>query len=177
MPRTRHGIEFGWLPCASGTSADTSANLAPTLTHEAATCGEFALSARAASISERGQVVDDDTMKFGLLMESAQAHQKLAETHLEKLRAHTQDLDGLVRDEIRRTLVDELKTLTAESDRDALALREMKRAANMRGVMWNIGIAILCTAIPTAIARFVLPSQSDIAAMRVQRDSLAQNIA
>jgi hypothetical protein len=128
-------------------------------------------------MSERGQVVDDDTMKFGLLMESAQAHQKLAETHLEKLRAHTQDLDGLVREEIRRTLVDELKTLTAESDRAALALREMKRAANMRGVMWNIGIAILCTAIPTAIARFVLPSQSDIAAMRVQRDSLAQNIA
>ena len=42
-------------------------------------------------------------MKFGLLMESAQAHQKLAETHSEQLRAHTQDLDGVVRDEIRRT--------------------------------------------------------------------------
>jgi hypothetical protein len=121
--------------------------------------------------------VDDDTMKFGLLMESAQAHQKLAETHLEKLKAHTEDLDGLVREEIRRTLVDELKTLTAESDRAASALREMKRAANMRGVMWTVGVAVLCTAIPTAIARFALPSQADIAAMRVQRDSLAQNIA
>ncbi|MGO8856025.1 MAG: hypothetical protein ACLQO1_09985 [Steroidobacteraceae bacterium] len=128
-------------------------------------------------MSERAQVVDDDTMKFGLLMESAQAHQRLAESHLEKLRAHTQDLDGLVREEIRRTLVDELKTLTAESDRAALALCKMKRAANMRGAMWTVGIAILCTAIPTVIARYALPSQSDIAAMRSQRDSLAQNIA
>jgi len=128
-------------------------------------------------MSERAQVVDDDTMKFGLLMEIAQAHQKLAETHLEKLRAHTQDLDGLVREEIRRTLVDELKTLTAESDRAALALCKMKRAANMRGVIWTTGVAILCTAIPTAIARFALPSQADIVAMRVQRDTLAQNIA
>jgi uncharacterized protein involved in exopolysaccharide biosynthesis len=128
-------------------------------------------------MSERSQSADDDTMKFGLLMESAQAHQKLAETHLEKLRAHTQDLDGVVREEIRRTLVDELKTLTAESDRAAQALRHMKHAANLRGVTWTAGIAILCTAIPTSIARFTLPSQSDIAALRVERDSLAQNIA
>ena len=128
-------------------------------------------------MSERGPVVDDDTMKFGLLMESAQAHQKLAEMHLERLRAHTQDLDGVVREEIRRTLVDELKTLTAESDRAALALRGMKRAANMRGIVWNVGIAVLCTAVPTVMARYALPSSSDIAAMRIQRDSLAQNIA
>jgi hypothetical protein len=56
-------------------------------------------------MSDRTQTMDDATMKFGLLMESAQAHQKLAETHLEQLRAHTRDLDGVVRDEIRRTLV------------------------------------------------------------------------
>jgi hypothetical protein len=56
-------------------------------------------------MSARTQTMDDATMKFGLLMESAQAHQKLAETHLEQLRAHTRDLDGVVRDEIRRTLV------------------------------------------------------------------------
>jgi hypothetical protein len=121
--------------------------------------------------------MDDDTMKFGLLMESARAHQKLAENHLEKLRAHTEDLDGLVRGEIRRTLIDELRTLTAESDRAAMALRRMKRTANMRGAVWTVGVAVLCTAIPTAIARLALPSQADIAALRLQRDSLAQNIA
>jgi uncharacterized protein involved in exopolysaccharide biosynthesis len=128
-------------------------------------------------MSEGSPVVDDDTMKVGLLMESAQAHQKLAEAHLEKLRAHTQDLDDVVREEIRRTLVDEFQALTAESDRAARALREIKRAANMRGLTWNVGIAVLCTAIPSAIVHYALPSQSDIAAMRAQRDSLAQNVA
>lgn len=85
------------------------------------------------AVSER-EAMDEHTMKFGLLMESAQAHQKLAESHLEKLRAHTQDLDGVVRDEIRRTLVEELQAVTAESDRAARALRAMKHAANMRGL-------------------------------------------
>ncbi len=122
-------------------------------------------------------MADDDTMKFGLLMESAQAHQKLAEAHLEKLRAHTQDLDDVVRDEIRRTLVDELKSLTAESERAARALRDMKRAANLRGLVWSIGIAALCTAIPAAGAHWLLPSVSDIAALRGERDALARNIA
>src|ERR1019366_5083329 len=159
MPRIRHGIECGWVPCVSGTSAKPNAHRPPTLAAAVAIRGGSLLSERGVPMSERAQVVDDDTMKFGLLMESAQAHQKLAETHLEELRAHTQDLDGLVREEIRRTLVDELKTLTAESDRAALALCKMKRAANMRGVIWTTGVAILCTAIPTAIARFALPSQ------------------
>ncbi len=122
-------------------------------------------------------MADDDTMKFGLLMESAQAHQKLAESHLEKLRAHTQDLDEVVRDEIRRTLIDELKSLTAESDRAARALRGMKRAANLRGLAWNLGMAALCTAIPAVGAYWLLPSMSDIAALRAQRDALTQNMA
>jgi hypothetical protein len=122
-------------------------------------------------------MADDDTMKFGLLMESAQAHQRMAEVHLEKLRAHTQDLDEVVRDEIRRTLVDELKSLTAESDRAARALRAMKRAANLRGLVWHIGVAILCTAIPGVMAHWLLPSASEIADLRTQRDALSRNLA
>ncbi len=128
-------------------------------------------------MGERANVMDDDTMKFGLLMESAQAHQKLAEAHLEKLLAHTQDLDGVVREEIRRTLIDELKSLTAESDRAARALEDMRRAATLRGIVWNIGIALLCASIPAAIARWVLPSASEIAAFRAQRDVLVRSIA
>jgi hypothetical protein len=118
----------------------------------------------------------DEVMKVGLLMESAQAHQKLAETHLERLRAHTQDLDGVVREEIRRTLIDELQELTAESTRAAQALRAMKRAANMRGLLWSAGIAVVCTAIPSAIAHWVLPSAGEIAALRAERDRLVQNV-
>ena len=74
-------------------------------------------------VSDRIQVLDDATMKFGLLMESAQAHQRLAESNLEKLRVHTQGLDMVVRDEIRRTLIEELQMLTVESKRASEVLR------------------------------------------------------
>jgi len=110
-------------------------------------------------------------------MESAQAHQKLAEAHLEKLRAHTQDLDGVVRDEIRRTLIDELQAVTAESDRAARALRAMKHAAHLRGLAWNVGVALICAAVPVVVARYLLPTSADISALRLQRDALAQNVA
>ncbi len=128
-------------------------------------------------MSERAAGIDDDAMKFGLLMESAQAHQKLAEVHLEKLRAHAQDLDCIVREEIRRTLIEEMRGLAAESDRASQALRGLKRAAAMRGAFWNIGIAGLCTAIPLAIAHIALPSESSVAALRTRRDLLAQDVA
>jgi len=120
--------------------------------------------------------LDDDSLKFGLLMESAQAHQRLADAHLEKLRAHTQDLDGVVREEIRRTLVDELKSLTAETDRAAQALRGMKCAVDRRYLVWNFGLAVLCTAVPTVIAHYMLPNRGEIDSLRLQRDTLTQNI-
>ena len=66
------------------------------------------------SVTERAGALDDATLKVGLLMESAQAHQKSPEGQLERLRVHTQDLDSVVRDEIRRTLVEELRSLTAQ---------------------------------------------------------------
>jgi len=121
--------------------------------------------------------MDDATMKFGLLMETAQAHQKLAETHLEKLRAHTQDLDGVVRDEIRRTLVEELQMLTTESRRATEVLQRIRRGVTLRGALWGLLIAILCTGIPAAIVRLVLPSESEIAALRVRREELTSSVA
>jgi len=127
-------------------------------------------------MSERALGVDDATMKVGLLMESAQTHQKIAEAHLEKLRAHTQELDGVVREEIRRTLIEELQELTTESTRAARALHGMKRAANMRGLFWSVVIAVLCTVIPCAIARWALPSAHEIDALRVERDRLALSV-
>ena len=36
--------------------------------------------------------MDQDSVKLGLLMETAQTHQKLAETAIEKLSQHTQSL-------------------------------------------------------------------------------------
>src|SRR5271154_2712805 len=99
-------------------------------------------------MTERAAAVDDSTMKFGLLMESAQAHQRLAESQLEKLRAHTQDLDSVVRDEIRRTLIDELQLLTAETTRATQALQRVRRGATLRGAAWTFAAALLCSLIP-----------------------------
>jgi hypothetical protein len=112
-------------------------------------------------------------LKVGLLMESAQAHQKLIEDNLERLKAHTRDLDAVVRDEIRRTLVAELQAVTAECSRAAETLRGISRAARLRGVSWAAGVALLCTAIPAAVVAWALPSASEIAALRGQRDELA----
>jgi hypothetical protein len=121
--------------------------------------------------------MDDATMKLGLLMESAQAHQKSAEVQLEKLRVHTDDLDGVVRGEIRRTLIEELQMLTAESARAAQVLQRVGRTSVVRGTVWSIFMAVLCTGIPAAIMRLALPSEAQITALRVRRDQLAESVA
>ncbi len=127
-------------------------------------------------MTDLAQAFDHATMKFGLLMESAQAHQKSVEVQLERLRAHTDDLDNVVRDEIRRTLVEELQMLTSESMRAAQALRRVGRGALARGTFWSITMAVLCTAVPTGIVRWTLPSESQIAALRSRRDELAASV-
>ena len=126
---------------------------------------------------DRAHALDDATLKFGLLMESAQAHQRSAEAQLEKLRAHTDDLDGVVRDEIRRTMIEELQMLAAESARAARALQKIERRASVRGMLWSISMALVCAAIPITITRWALPSESQIATLRVRRDELAAGIA
>src|SRR5450432_3153093 len=141
------------------------------------TIADIRMKARAETMSDRAQTMDDSTMKFGLLMESAQAHQKLAETQLEKLRAHTQDLDGVVRDEIRRTLIEELQMLTAESRRATQVFQRIRRGAAARGVLWSVVMAILGTGIPITIMRWALPSESEITGLRARRDELAASVA
>ncbi len=127
-------------------------------------------------MTERGAELDETTLKVGLLMESAQAHQKLAEGQLERLRAHTQDLDGVVRDEIRRTLVEELQALTAEAARARRALEKVRGAGALRGTVWSFAAAVLCAMVPIGVARWALPSASEIAALRARRDELSANL-
>jgi hypothetical protein len=128
-------------------------------------------------MTDRTAAADDETMKFGLLMESAQAHQRLAESQLDKLRAHTQDLDSVVRDEIRRTLVEELQMLTAETTRAARALQSVRRGVATRGAWWSFMLALICALAPFAVARWVLPSTAEVSALRARRDELRLNIS
>ncbi|HWM71920.1 MAG TPA: hypothetical protein VNO35_35495, partial [Steroidobacteraceae bacterium] len=89
--------------------------------------------------------MDDTTMKLGLLMEAAQAHQKAAESTLKKLKATSSDLAGIVRDEVRHVVIEEFQLLAADSKRASDALHEVQRAANVRALVWSVGITTLCS--------------------------------
>jgi hypothetical protein len=121
--------------------------------------------------------MEDDTMKLGLLMEAAHAQQALAQSALEKLKVHTQGLDEMVREEIRRTLTDQLQVLGSDTRRAAEALRSLRRAANLRVALWTVGVTALCSVIALGEACWVMPSQAEIAALRTKRDELASAVS
>lgn len=125
--------------------------------------------------------MNDEVMQCGLLMETAQTHQSLIDGALQKLRAHTQDLDGVVREEIRRTLVEELRSLASESKGAACSLRSMAHAANLRVALWSVGTVTLCSAMTVAMivvaARWLLPSRDEITSLTARRDELSLAIA
>jgi hypothetical protein len=122
-------------------------------------------------------VMDDSTLKLGLLMESAQAHQKLAQTQLDQLVAHTQNLDAVVREEIRRTLTEELVELTAHIGHATRALGLMRRAANLRVLLASLLIVAMSTILPMFVTRMALPSAAEVDALRTRRERLEASIA
>lgn len=115
-------------------------------------------------------------MKLGLLVETAEAHQQLIAAMLEKLRQQTQGLDAVVRQEIRRTLLEELQGIRTESERAADSLRRVQRAANIRVALWTVGITLMCALASIAVAWWYLPSSTEIAGLRQQRDELVAGV-
>ena len=128
-------------------------------------------------LNELDTTMDQDSVKLGLLMETAQTHQKLAETAIEKLSQQTQSLEAVARDQIQRALVDALKTVHAEAQRAVEALQRIKRQANARVTLWTLGLTVISVAIALFIAWWVLPTPAEIARLRTERDELASNIA
>src|SRR5687768_1880204 len=114
--------------------------------------------------------MDENVTKLGLLMETALNYQNLAEEALNRLKAHTNGLDGIIREEVRRTFVDEMQGLAAECKRATQALEEVKRAANLRVAAWSAGITTLCCAIALAISWWVMPSQAEVAKLHARRE-------
>ena len=100
--------------------------------------------------------MDDEEIKLGFLMEAAQSQQKLAEGALETLERHTRGLDDIVRKEIRRTLIEELRAVHDEGERAAEALKRVRRAATTHRLWWSVVIPSLSAAIATAIVCLVL---------------------
>ena len=121
--------------------------------------------------------MDQDNVKLGLLMEAAQTHQKLAEAVVEKLNEHTQGLETVVREQIQRALADGLKGVHAETKGAVEALQRIKRAANARTAFWTLGVTAITAAIALFVAWRLLPTPTEIAALRTERAALASNIA
>jgi len=120
--------------------------------------------------------VEDHTMKLGLLMEAAQAQQTLAADALERLREHTTGLDGIVRQEIRTTLIDETRELGEECRQATEALRRLQRIASFRFTVWGGAIVIVGIMIPLGIAWCMFPTRTEVAALALRRDELTTNI-
>jgi hypothetical protein len=120
--------------------------------------------------------MDEQTMKLGLLVETAETNQELVGAMLTKLRQHTEGLDAIVREEIRQTLLDELRGVYVETQRAVQALRRIQRAANLRVVLWSVGITATCAAASLAVAWWCLPSMTEIQELRQQHDQLLANV-
>jgi len=120
-------------------------------------------------------------MKLGLLMETAQTHQELAKALIEKLQAHTAGLDAVVRDQIRRTLLEQLQGLHTESQRTVTALRSAQQQIKTRTIVRTVAMmglsALVTLAIALGVAWYVLPSRTEIEALRAEREGLVSNVA
>ena len=121
--------------------------------------------------------MDETAMKLGLLMEAAHTNQKAAESSLRKLRSATAELAEVVREEVRRAAVAELQSLAADSNRASQALREVRRAANLRVLVWSVCVTTVCSMIPLGLACWIIPSPAEISALRARHDELLTRIA
>jgi outer membrane murein-binding lipoprotein Lpp len=120
--------------------------------------------------------LDEDTMKLGLLMETAQMQQKLIASSLKQLKAHTQELDSIVREQIRRTLAEEFGALIEEAARAAQLLRALKRAATWQFASWTVLATLLVGAISMLCVWCLVPSTAKINALRSREQQLTAAI-
>ena len=121
-------------------------------------------------------VTDPQTMKLGMLLEAAQSHQELADDSLRRLQAHTQGLDGVVRDEIRRVVIAELAELVELCNKAAHSLKELGRAAQIRSVWSGAVLSAGPAVVVSVLAWWWLPTPGQIATLRAQQRQLSDNL-
>jgi len=75
--------------------------------------------------------MDQDSVKLGLLMETAERHQ-LAAAVIRELDEQTQGLQAMVSDQVRGALTEEIRIVHTEAQKAVESLQRVKRAANAR---------------------------------------------
>lgn len=120
---------------------------------------------------------EDLTVRTGLLMEAVESQRALAGEALERLHERLAGLDDVVREEIRVTLLEELRALGEEGRQAAASLRGLRRAAHAHLAAWSAAIAAVAAAIPLLLSWWLLPRAADVAALRSTRAELTANLA
>jgi hypothetical protein len=116
-------------------------------------------------------------MKLGLLLETAQSQQRLIASGLKQLRNHTQELDAIVREQIRGSLSEEFGALIEESARAVQTLRALKHAAELRFGCWLLAATLIVGALAALSVWWLLPSRSQIEALRAKQTQMSAAIA
>ncbi|MGA2562428.1 MAG: hypothetical protein ABSF96_02595 [Steroidobacteraceae bacterium] len=116
--------------------------------------------------------LDDEAMKLGLLMETTQTQQRLIASSLNQLEAHTHGLDGIVREQIRRTLAEEVGALVEESARAVRLLQALKQAARLQFASWTVLAAVLVSVSSMLGVWCLVPSTAEISALRTKQQQL-----
>lgn len=119
----------------------------------------------------------DLVMRAGLLMEAAEAQQRLGEQCVERLQAHLRDLDSVVRDEIHHTLSEAIAGLVEETTQAAQALRRLRHTADVRVLSWTVAVTVISAVLGAATMWRLLPSAAEIATLRARRAALLADIA
>jgi hypothetical protein len=104
-------------------------------------------------------VPDDIAMLFA----AAQTQQQMADAAIERLQSHAQQLDALVRDAVRRAVLDGIRDLRAESERTLAGLRELHRAALPRAFWITLGSAAFGLAASLILGVCFILSREEIA--------------
>jgi|ERR1700722_5028206 len=120
--------------------------------------------------------MDDLTVRAGLLLEAAETQRAQATEVLERLQQHLAQIDDVVRDEIRATLLEELRALTEEGRQASASLRRLRQAAHAQLGLWSAAIAIFAAAVPLALSWWLTPSEAELAALRATRAELKAGV-
>ena len=120
--------------------------------------------------------MEDSAAKVELLLQAAETQQALAGAALDRLREYSAGLDTAVREEIRATLIEELRTLGEDARCAERTLRTLARAANLRLLLWSVTNAALAAAMPLGLAWCFLPNAAEMASLRSARDALRSEV-
>jgi len=115
-------------------------------------------------------------MQVGLLLETVQRQQHQIEGLLQRLELWSGDLDGVVRESVRHTLVEELQAAAQAARQAGDALQSVHRHVRLRIGIWGLCLMVACTATPVALAWALVPRPARIAQLRQQYDDMAARL-